>query len=80
MEVVESIVGDDEILHITAFAFIERKNLFRDGLFKCREIAPEDMAAKDVMESGMCGCLDLDLDKVGSFAWCLRQIFLSQYE
>lgn len=64
MDIVESIIGDSEILHITAFAFIERKDLFRDELFKCHGIAPEDMSAREVMESGQCGCLDLDLDDV----------------
>lgn len=64
MEVIESIVGDQDILYIAAFAFIERKGLFREGLFKCRGFASSDMSAQDVMNEKMCGCLDLDMDKV----------------
>lgn len=66
MEIVESIVGDEDILKITAFAFIERKGLYRDSLFKCRGTADPTMSAGAVMDSGMCGCLDLDLEDVSA--------------
>lgn len=64
MAVVQNILGPENILEITALAFIERKGLYRDGLFKCRGFAELNQTAQDVMDEGLCGCLDLDLTQV----------------
>lgn len=64
MEVVSEIVPSSDMLDITGFAFIQRKGLFREGLFKCTGFANADVTAGEVMESGQCGCLDLDLEEV----------------
>lgn len=63
MQIVESIIGPEYMSLIIGYSFIYRKGLFRDGLFKCEGRAEEGTTAEEVMQQGMCGCLDLDMEK-----------------
>lgn len=71
MEALESIFGSEDMTGITGTMFVLRKNLFRDGLFRCVGRAEEGVTSVEVMQSSMCGCLDLDMDKVMCFPFLL---------
>lgn len=71
MEVLASIFGSEDMTRITGTTFVHRKNLFRDGFFRCVGRAEEGMTSMEVMQSSMCGCLDLDMDKVMCFPFFL---------
>lgn len=63
----ESIFGPEYIARIAGNTFVDRKNLFRGGIFRCKGRAEEDTTSLEVMQSSMCGCLDFDMDKVMCF-------------
>lgn len=68
MQTVEQIIGPEYMNLIIGYSFINRKDLFRTGLFKCHGRADDSLNAEQVMQQGYCGCLDLDLDKVSLLA------------
>lgn len=58
------IVGEDWRLSLSGYLFVMRKGMFRDHLFKCEGYAEPDVTEEDIMKSGQCGCLDLNLEEV----------------
>lgn len=67
MDVVASIVGEEYRLTISGHAFVLRKDLFRDDLFKCNGTAGVGVTSAEIMASGQCGCLGLNLEEVGTY-------------
>lgn len=63
-----AIVGEAYRDEITGSAFTNRKDLFRDRTWKCHGIADVNESAEEVMESGRCGCTDLNLEEVRCIA------------
>lgn len=66
MELVKEIMGDENAAAISAMGFSVRKNLYRAGIFKCSGYVDVETSPAEVMRSGTCGCLDLDLEKVST--------------
>lgn len=64
MDTVMDIVGEDYRLSLSGYLFVMRKDMFRDHLFKCKGYAEPDVSEEEVMTTGQCGCLDLNLDEV----------------
>lgn len=58
------IVGEEFRLSLSGYLFVMRKGMFRDHLFKCRGYAEPGTTEEEIMKSGQCGCLDLDLNEV----------------
>ncbi|CAM9515381.1 unnamed protein product [Scytosiphon promiscuus] len=65
LDTVLDIVGEDYRLSMSGYLFVKRKDMFRDAMFKCRGYADPTVSQKDILTSGMCGCLDLDLSPDG---------------
>lgn len=64
MDKVLDIVGEDYRLTMSGYLFVKRKDMFRDGMFKCSGFAGGDVSEETVMTSGQCGCLDVDFSEV----------------
>lgn len=64
MEELESLVGREHMDRPLSMSFTSHKAMFRQGTFKCSGLAQCDLSAAKVMEDGLCGCLDLDLEQV----------------
>ncbi|CAM9190527.1 unnamed protein product, partial [Discosporangium mesarthrocarpum] len=64
---IADLVGKKVATTLRGLAFIHRKNLFRDGLFVCREDHPQPNSSVEVMEEGYCGCLNHNLDSGDDF-------------
>lgn len=72
LDTVLDIVGEEYRLTMSGYLFVKRKDMFRDAMFKCKGYAEPDVSEEEVMTSGQCGCLDLDLTEVSSaasFVW-----------
>ncbi|CAM9275842.1 unnamed protein product [Hapterophycus canaliculatus] len=65
LDTVLDIVGEDYRESMSGYLFVKRKDMFRDAMFKCRGYAEPTVSQKDIMTSGVCGCLDLDLSPDG---------------
>lgn len=68
MQAVEQIIGQEYMNLIIGYSFINRKDLFRSGNFKCHGRADDSLNAEQVMQQGYCGCLDIDFDKASWLA------------
>ncbi|CAM9151095.1 unnamed protein product [Choristocarpus tenellus] len=70
-------ITDEEVAETLAeLAFIHRKNLFRDNIFKCEGHPPADASPQEVMERGYCGCLGYNLDSGDDFKLIRDVMFL----
>lgn len=64
MNKLESIIGREHMDRVRGVAYMNRKDMFRQGTFKCAGLASSDLTAAEVMQDGLCGCLDLNLERV----------------
>lgn len=64
MDKVIDIVGEDYRVGMSGYLFVQRKDMFRDGWFKCEGYAEAGVTEEEIMLKGQCGCLDVDLTEV----------------
>ncbi|CAM9131049.1 unnamed protein product, partial [Discosporangium mesarthrocarpum] len=75
---IAKLLGEDTTIRVRQIGITIRKQLYRDGLLKCADDAPEDLTSFELYEQGYCGCIDLDLEQGDDFNLVLDSLSLQE--